>query len=470
MGIENSVPLGDGFARVGLSYEAIQSFLKDNPADVIGVSCAATVSEQDSLDMARIAKEMCPRSYVVFGGAHATVCGRSILERSRDVDMIVKGEGEVTFLEVVERIRTGQNLSNVKGTIVRFGDEIIDNPPREYIQDLDSIPFPARHLLPMEIYLNPSTKTRLYSMRTRFINIISSRGCLGNCVFCSIHSIWGHKWRARSPEKVIEEMELLVGRYGVKEFGFYDDSISVDRERLMKICELIIERGLDIKWTTPNGIAIWTLKEELLSKMKESGYYRATFGIETGSLETLKFIRKAIKFPRTRKIIEYCNKIGLWTHSTFIIGFPRETREQINETIEFAKKSGLDFISFFTATPYPGTDLYDAFVEEGLIQNDHLEYISTHVAGYDTKYLSKEEINSLKHKAYGEFLKYKVFRYMRNPSSLLIHLSRKIRSFEDLRYFFKISAYLFDIVFHYLKSGKFQTHGKVYEESDRKCG
>lgn len=463
LGIENSVPVGRGFVRVGLSHKAIRSFLKDNPADVIGIACVATINERDSFDMARIAKEMCPRSYVIFGGAHASACGRSILERCREVDMVVKGEGEMTFLEVVERIKAGQNLTNVKGTIIRVKDKVVDNPPRAYIQDLDSIPFPARHLLPMEIYLKPPTKMRLYAMRTPYINMVTSRGCPGNCVFCSIHSIWGHKWRARSPENVVEEMELLAEKYKVREFGFFDDSVSVNKERLMKICELIIERGLDIKWATPSGIAIWTLDEELLSKMKKSGYYRATFGIETGSLATLKFIRKAINFPRARKIIKYSNKIGLWTSSYFIIGFPRETRKQINETIEFAKKSGLDFVSFFTATPYPGTDLYDAFVEDGLIQNGPLEYISTHVAGYDTKYLGKEKINSLKHKAHIEFLKYKMFSYIRHPLSLPLHLSHKISSFEDLGYCFKIFGYLLQIVFYYLKKGKFQTFGKDYE-------
>lgn len=299
-------------------------------------------------------------------------------------------------------------------------------------------------------------------MRSPRTNIVTSRGCPGNCVFCSIHAIWGHCWRPRSPERVVAEMENLVNRYGIREFYVLDDSVTLDKQRLIKICQLILEKGLDIRWAAPNGIAIWTLDREVLEAMKKSGFYRITFGIESGCPKTLKFIRKPIILEKAKKIIRLCNQLGLWTHSTFVIGFPEETREDIKESVDWMINSGLDFATFFIATPYAGTDLRTEFVKHGLLkkgEEEKMRYSSISVSGHDTCFLTKEELNRLRDGAYRRLFKAQLKRYL-NPFYAVPHLSRKIRSLEELGYFLKILNNALGMNIQAKITGKFKTHHK----------
>ena len=142
-----------------------------------------------------------------------------------------------------------------------------------------------------------------YLMRIPLTSMITSRGCPFNCVFCSVHTVWGRKFRKRDPKQVVDEIELLVKKYGVKEIHFEDDNLTLDRERILKICKEIIKRKIDIKWTTPNGVAIWTLDEEVLKYIKKSGCYKLCFGIESADPTTQKFIRKGINLEKSKKII-----------------------------------------------------------------------------------------------------------------------------------------------------------------------
>ena len=193
---------------------------------------------------------------------------------------------------------------------------------------VNDLPFPARDLLNMQNYLEHPLNA-IGTMRSPATDIITSRGCPFNCVFCSVHTIWGKTWRGRSAKNVVDEIEQLIKDYGIKQIRFQDDNISLDKKRMHEICDEIINRKLNIKWDTPNGIAIWTLDEELLRKMKKSGYYRLAPSIESGSCETIKFINKPIDYEHVNKILKLADKIGLWTVSPFIIGFPYETMEDI---------------------------------------------------------------------------------------------------------------------------------------------
>jgi len=431
LGQKNITQDGEFFSH-GLSNDAIAKNIKKFDPEIVGISSMFTLHSKGVHNVAQIVKKINPKIPVIVGGAHASALPNLVLN-DNNIDILVKGEGENTFLDIISHEESGKDLLNIPGTMVREGKKVKINPPREFIKDLDSIPFPARHLLPMNLYLNDWYRTKM-AMRPPRANLVSSRGCTGNCIFCSIHSIWRHTWRGRSAKNVVDEIEFLVKNYGVREIAFQDDNVSLNKERMMEICDEILERKLNIKWCTPNGIAIWTLDKELLDKMKKSGCYKLTFGIETGCPITQKFIRKTqINLNKAKEIIKYCNKIGIWTHSAFIIGFPYETQEQIEETVKFAIDSDLDMAAFFIATPYPATDLFDVYMKEGLLpysSQDIMQWTSTTGdAGTDTKYLTAEQINKIAKDGYKRFYTTSQRRFM-NPLRIL----RKIHSIEDLRY------------------------------------
>jgi len=432
LGFTNVRRRGD-FIRVGLDRGDIKREIENYKPDMVGISAAFTSTAPMAHESAKIVKEINFSTPVVFGGAHASANTKKVLV-DRNVDVVVRGEGEVTFLEFVKEFEKGGDIYKVHGTWSRKDNSIIQNPPRPFITDLDTIPFPARHLLPMNIYLRKYLFGTDYSLRQPRTGMITSRGCPFNCIFCSIHTVWGRRdWRARSPTNVVDEIEFLMERYGVREIAFFDDNLTLNKKRMLNICREIVKRNLDIKWCTPNGVAIWTLDKELLDAMKRSGCWKLTFGIESGSLKTQRYIRKIIDLKKAKDVISYCNRIGLWTHGLFIIGFPYETLDSIRATIKYAIDAHLNFANFYIATPYPGTDLYKDFSNEGLLQSEDLcqnPYWSVLVAAYRTKFFTKDQLQNLLNEAYSRFIKSR----MKKPLKALM----KIRSLDDLKFLVKI--------------------------------
>lgn len=354
------------FLKFGYTDDMIANEIVNFQPDLVGISSMFTINSKGAHDVTRIVKHINKKIPVVVGGAHASAFPHWVL-KDENVDAVIKGEGEETLLEIINCLKNKKNFYGVEGIIYRKDGKIIENPPRSFIKNLDTIPFPARDLVDMNIYFNEKYNYA-HSMSPPRSTVVTSRGCPYKCTFCSIHSLWRHTYRMREPKMVVDEIETLVETYGVKEVAFFDDNISVSRKRMLEICNEIIKRKIKVKWCTPNGIAIWTLDKEVVSKMKESGCYKLTFGIETGSLATQKFIRKShIDLEKSKELIKHCNKIGIWTHSTFIIGFPYETEKDIMDTIEYAVNCGVDMATFFIATPYPGTELYDIYHQENLL-------------------------------------------------------------------------------------------------------
>lgn len=423
--------IGNNCYRIGLSEKEIISKIKKFNPDIIGISCSFTIYEKDSFELANLIKKINQKIIIVAGGAHTSANPFSVL-KNKNIDMVVLKEGEKTFLEIVKNVKNKKNLENIGGTAIRLKNKIKINKSTEYIQNLDEIPFPARHLLPMKKYLE-HPQNCIANMRGPTTEIITSRGCPFNCIFCSIHTVWGKTWRARSAKNVVDELEYLIKKYGIKEFRFFDDNITWDKKRILKICDEIIKRKLNIKWDTPNGIAIATLDEEVLRKMKQSGYYKIIMGIESGSQKTLRFMRKPVSLEHAKKIIDICNKIGIWTWSTFVIGFPDETREDIQKTIDFAKKSGLNFATFYVAQPYQGTEMYEIYEKKGLLEKGLKNQSSVTNTQYDTNCFSAKELNELQKKAYSDFIKYRIISYF-NPIKFYKEFLNKIRSLEDLLY------------------------------------
>jgi len=419
--------------KIGLSPEEIIKTVDEFKPDVIGVSCSFTMFESDSFEVIDLIKEKNKNVKIVVGGAHSSANPEFIL-RNKNIDLVVIGEGELTMLEIAERIRDKKNFKNIKGTALIKNKKFKRNKPRDQIQNLDELE-PAWHLLDFKKYFNHPDSFSI-AMRSPSVHLITSRGCPGNCVFCSVHTVWGRKWRAMSPEKVISQIEYLYKNHGVKHFRFNDDNLTLDKSRIIKICNLIIEKKIEIKWDTPSGVALWALDKEMLLAMKKAGYYRITIGIESGCEKTRKYIGKNFNMKNVMDLIDYCNKIGLWVASFFIIGFPNESNKELNETIEYILDARINFPFIFLAQPYPGTKMYSDFASAGLLPD--VKFASTFVdSKYDSKYFTGDQLNHIRAQIYKGFYLNKIKRYL-NPYSFYKEFLSKIRSFEDLRYVYKI--------------------------------
>lgn len=447
---DNNVDFHGEKATYGLDDLSIKGQIERFKPDVVGITSMYTMYAQDAHRMAQITKGINRDILVVFGGAHPS-CNPELVLKDNNVDMVVRGEGEYTLLDIINAFKDGKNIDNIPGSIVRKNNSIFINTPRPLIEDLDTLPLPARHLMPMENYFDNVKHSTLYNMRNPFTTLLSSRGCPMNCVYCSVRTIWGRTWRARSPGKVVDEIEYLIKNYGVREIHFSDDNISVNKNRIKDICNQIINRKIDIRWAAPTGIAIWSLDEDLLRIMKKAGCYRLTFGLESGNKETLDFIGKKYSYDTAKKLIKLANKLGFWTASTFIFGFPQEKQESINDTISLAQNSSLDFAVFYTPVIFPGTKLFEVYQEAGIRYQPEITGVNN---AYDSLYFSKEYLLKMRADANSAFIK----KRMLKPFAFFT----KIRSFEDFIYVLRIGGiFLRNLFVNY--AGKSNAFGLLHK-------
>jgi len=455
------------YTRVGLSQEDLIKKINYYKPDIVGISTMFTAYSSDAHDLAKLVKKVSPKTLIIFGGAHASILYKTVLQ-DKNVDLVVVGEGEETILEVVKKIDQKKDLKNISGIAIRDKQsKIILNPRRQPIIDLNSLPLPARHLLPMDIYIKDCLENKnSYTMRSPWTTVVTSRGCPNNCIYCAVPTIWGRGWRPFSAKRIIGEIEFLVKRYGIKEIHFLDDNISVNRRRLEEICDGIIQKKLNIKWTCPNGIAIWTLNKRILQKMKKSGCYRLTFGIESGHPETQKFIRKNLNLKKAKKIIKIANDLGIWTFSTYIIGFPYETKRAIETTFNYAIKSLSDFVVFILLMPFPETDVTKILEKEGILRKRDISHknIGKTFSGYvglGNKYLTVDDIRSLRNQAQKKLMLSRFFRPIIKP----ITFFKKIDSWEDFKYLLRIMKNYLTMFTSTIKFGELKTHrlGAAYK-------
>lgn len=432
-------PIEDrGRIRYGISDKSIVDLVKKQKPKIVGIGCMFSRHYLDVLYISRLIKEIDSNIKVVVGGNHATSYVNLVL-KEKSIDFVVLGEGEVTFYELCKQILSGKNtLEEINGISFRKDGNNVATEKRELISNLDILPALDYSFIDIERYLD-DTKVSPFLMRYPSFDVISSRGCPGQCVFCTVKNVWGRTWRGKSAERFVDEIESLNKKYGIREFAIMDDSASVDKKRWIKICDEIIKRNLDIKWTTPNGIAHWTLDKDIIKKMKDAGCYRVTFGIESGNLDTRRFIGKPYNLEQARELINYANKIGMWTICTNIIGFPCETESAIKDTVNFAKSSGTDFATFYLLCPDMTSDVYPYFKKEGLLDfdsifdsevldEDRFEEMERALSeeGVDTKFFKKEQLRKIQMQAYRNFIIHRGLSFM-----FTLRLIRKIRSLED---------------------------------------
>jgi len=368
-GFASPTELPDGRVRYGLTDDEIEQRIREFDPHVVGVSCIVTNRHRDAHAVCQLAKRVDPECLTIMGGAHVTTMPQLVMEDAA-VDLGVLGEGDLTLLRVLERLEEGRLLDDVDGIAYRRGDEVVVNEKSEYVADLDTLPWPALHLLPMHLYWEIG-QPHGDLLRTPFATVMTSRGCPARCIFCSSTKLWGTKYRARSAQNVLDELEHLVRTYGIREVHFEDDNLTASRPRAKELFQGMIDRGLDLSWSTPNGLMVATLDEEIIGLMQRSGCYAVSLAIESGCQRVLdEVVHKPLDLERVASTVSSLRACGIHTKGFFMLGLPGETRQEIAETIEFAQHAGFDWSAFHIATPLPGTEMYRICEERGYLTGD----------------------------------------------------------------------------------------------------
>jgi anaerobic magnesium-protoporphyrin IX monomethyl ester cyclase len=374
-----------------LNNEEFRAEIATRKPDIIGVT-SSTLTYQTAMKLVKISREACPNAVTIAGGPHVTFWDDHALEECPELDVVVRREGEYTMLELAQRIEAGKPYTNVVGTTCRSDGKIVRNPDRPYIENLDSLPFPARHLWPMEKFRE--LEDILY--------LAASRGCVYWCEFCATVRMHGRKYRFRSPKNIVDELEHLNKKYGITKFTFCDDAFTVDQTRTEELCNEITKRGLKIEWNCGSRVDMVT--KELLIKMKDSGCVSFWCGLESGTQQVLDAMKKGITPELTEKVLGWVREVGMRPVPNVILGFPGETKQSAWDTIKFVEKVAPDMVGFYNvATPFPGTPMYDLVKANGWLRVTDFDKYDTTRPIFETPQLSMKELGKLREGAFHHY-------------------------------------------------------------------
>lgn len=358
----------DGMNQWGLSVYDIYKRIKEFSPDIIGISSQFSIQSNVVFELCEIIKVVNKKTITVIGGAHPTAAYERMMSH-QNIDYIIRGEGEYPFLKLINALNRDLPINGIEGLVYRE-HQMVQYNPNLWIKDLDSLPIPAYHLLNMELYKRTSGERGWIVQSGKPVNMISSRGCPFKCVFCGIKLVAGQTFRPRSAKNVLAEIDILVNQYGFNEIHFEDDNLTLNYNRAEEIFDGLIERYKGkLTWAAPSGIALWTLDENLIKKMKESGCTSVNIAIESGDEFTLKnIIHKPLKLKKVKEIVQLLQKYNMHVTGFWVIGLPGETRRSIWRTLDYCRGLGLDNNQIAMALPYKGTELYDICKSNKLIK------------------------------------------------------------------------------------------------------
>ena len=344
-----------------IGYKEIRRYISEEKPDIVGITSFTSVM-YDLLKVASIIKEVSPETKVIVGGAHATIYPIETASLP-NIDAVAIGDGEVTFAELVRKIALNTSIDGIKGIAFKINGNVVMTGNREYNKDLDSLPFPDRTKVPYQKYTCSIGREKVMT------TVMSSRGCPFRCTFCNSPE---KSYRVRSPQNIILELEK-INKLGIKEVFFFDDLFNINKKRVLEICTLIKEKRLQLRWSFRGRIN--GIDEELVKALKESGCERIQFGIETGSDEEMKLLRKKLTTSEVRRVVSICSDLGITTTGSFMIGLPGDTIDKIKNRFRFAEGLGLDYVQYAVLIPYPYTEVYKEGIRRGFFGTDvWLEY------------------------------------------------------------------------------------------------
>ena len=430
------IPLGLSYVaaaleKAGFEVQVIDNYLLEKTVDqvkleveklnpeIVGITCSSATYGR-CVETAKAIKDTLPSCKVVVGGWHPSYEPESMLEHPQ-IDYVVMGEGERAMVELATGIKHGADPRSIPipGVAFRREGEIVKNP-QKFINNLDELPFPARHLLPMHLY----DRQIEYLDVKPVDNMNIMRGCPYNCAFCEVKQLWGTACRSFSPSRVLDEISHLVANYGTKGIYFINDNFTIRKKHTFELCELIRKSGLDLEWVCDTRVDL--VSRELLREMKAAGCKTIWFGGESGSQRILDKVNKGVSLEETEKAFRICREEGIQTACSFLLGIPEETVSEMEVTFKFARKLDPDWCRFNIYVAVPGSSLYREVMEKGLY--DRVEDFAAYVKTDEFNYESLLEIQGRFHR-----------NFNRSPKRVL----RKIRQEGFFSVLKKSASYLF---------------------------
>ncbi|HLO76180.1 MAG TPA: radical SAM protein [Magnetospirillum sp.] len=379
---------------VGLSHEQVLADMGTRTFDAIGISVSRTSSVDTGVEaLIRAIRQAFPTTPLIVGGPEVSHCWDRYIA-NLDIDYIVIGEGEKTIVELLDALDGVITLDQVRGIIRRSENGEPIKAPDQPAQDVDTIPWPARHLLPMDTYIEKRPTTEL-----RAATILTSRACPFRCAFCSTIHIWGNRWRGRSAADVVDEIAFLKARYGIEEIRIQDDNFCVKKRRVHEICDLMKQRALNVRLHVDPGVMAALADRELLSALYDAGLRNLNMQLESGSPKTQSYIDKKIDLDHVREMLDWSHHLGMFVRTNIILGFPHETLDDMRESVRTAIELPYDMIDFNLLEPKRYTRAWRDFVSLGLLSEDDID--PTIPVG--TVHCSAQEVLNIQQWAVGEF-------------------------------------------------------------------
>jgi radical SAM superfamily enzyme YgiQ (UPF0313 family) len=381
-----------------MSYDLIEQKIRELNPDIVGIQ-TLTFSLYDVVLTAKRAKKANPNIKVVLGGPHVYLFPEETLNIP-EVDYIVLGEGEKIFCELLDTLEKGSDPAKLKGIGFKDQGQSRISAPDPFLTDLDALPHPRRDLLPIHNY------SSILSKGSCVTTLISSRGCPFQCIFCDRPHL-GKKFRYHSARYVVDEMKMCR-ELGIEEVIFYDDTMTINRDRVMEICRLLKEEKIKLMWDVRAHIN--TVDKDMLREMASAGCIRIHYGIESGNQRVVDVLKKNIRLSTVKDVFRETKRLGIETLGYFIIGNPTETREEIQDTIRFAREIDPDYVHLSVLMPFPGTQVYRLGLEKGVLPFDYWrKFAESPDPGFIPmvweENFTQEELNEMLIKAYKDFYK-----------------------------------------------------------------
>jgi magnesium-protoporphyrin IX monomethyl ester (oxidative) cyclase len=359
--------------------EEVKLEVRKRAPEIVGITCSSLTYSR-CIETAKAVKEAYPSCRVVVGGPHPSYMPQTMLDHE-EIDYVVIGEGEQAMVNLVASIMKGEEkavIAKIPGVACRINGEVVKNAP-EFITDLDQVPVPARHLLPMQMY----DRTLSYLSVKPVDTMSVLRGCPYNCAYCETRELWGTTCRAFSPRRVIDEIKHMVENYGSKGIYFVGDNFTINKKRTSELCQQIRESKIDLKWTCETRADLTS--KELLAEMKSAGCQTIFFGVESGSPAIQQKLDKNINLQEVERTFELCRQVGIRTATSFMLGIPGETVNDMKATFNFAKHLNADWCQFNIYVACPGSRLYNEVISQGLYDqiDNYLARVKTKEFDYD---------------------------------------------------------------------------------------
>jgi anaerobic magnesium-protoporphyrin IX monomethyl ester cyclase len=372
--------------------QLVDEFSKTQP-DVVGIT-SATLTYRPALEIVRIVKETLPNCLTIMGGPHVTILDKQTIQEPIAPDIVARGEGEQTLLQVANLVdkSSKDDLANIDGITFKKKDVVVRTKDRQFIQNLDELPHPAYDHFDLKGY---KFSDKMY------LPIITSRGCPFNCAFCLASEMCGRGFRARSPKKVADELEWLRNKYGADAFAFYDDTFTFDKKRAYDICQEIVNRKVNLPWDCRTRVDQVT--NEMLLKMKAANCKLIHYGVESGSQKMLNLMKKGTTVEQNARAIKLTKEAGIGAAISVVVGYPGETPEMLQQTVDFIDKTKPDYVYMCQAIPYPGTEMAAHLEKLGWKMDPDWNHYDEVTAVFKSPLLPQEIINKARKEFFDKF-------------------------------------------------------------------